>query len=132
MNSNDSDDSNDSNHPNHVILWDGACGLCRRAVAWVRRRDRLRRFDTLPYQDAPSPPMTPELRAACARAVHVITADGRLLRGADASLFVLEGLGFRWTARVLRIPPLVWVTDAAYRLVARHRNFFGRFLFTQD
>ena len=83
MKSNDSNGSNppnQSNHPHHVILWDGACGLCRRAVAWVARRDRSRRFEALPYQDAPSPPMTPELRAACGRAVHVITRDSAIVQ----------------------------------------------------
>ena len=134
MKSNDSTGSNhpnQPNHPHHVILWDGACGLCRRAVAWVARRDRSRRFEALPYQDAPSPPMTPELRAACARAVHVITREGRVLSAGRASLFVLGELGYRRTAMVFGSPPLLWIVEAAYRLVARNRGFFGRFLFTR-
>jgi predicted DCC family thiol-disulfide oxidoreductase YuxK len=131
MSSNDSNDSNSSNSSNHVILFDGACGLCRRAVDWVGRRDRARRFDALPYQDAPAPPMTPALRAACARAVHVITRDGRVLSAGRASLFVLGELGYSRTAMVLGSPPLLWIVEAAYRLVARNRGFFGQFLFTR-
>jgi predicted DCC family thiol-disulfide oxidoreductase YuxK len=116
----------------HLILWDGTCGLCRRAVAWVRRRDREGRFHAVAYQDAPASLMTPEMRAACARAVHVITSDGQVLRAGRASLFVLGELGFRYTAGVLGWPPFVWITEGAYRLVASNRRFFSRFLFTRD
>ena len=128
MNAND---SSHSNHSKHLILWDGACGLCRRAIDWVRRRDRHGCFDALPYQDAPAPPMSPALRAACAQAVHVITRDGRVLSAGRASLFVLGELGYRRTALVFGLPPLLWLVETAYRLVARNRGFFGRFLFTR-
>ena len=68
----------------HLLLWDGACGFCRRAVEGVRRRDRDNRFEIVPYQQAPVPPMTPELAAACGKALHVLTADGQLLRAGRA------------------------------------------------
>src|SRR5688500_9594336 len=47
------------------IVWDGACGFCRRAVAWARARDRDQRFVAIPYQDVPPPFMTAERAAAC-------------------------------------------------------------------
>jgi predicted DCC family thiol-disulfide oxidoreductase YuxK len=105
----------------HLLLWDGACGLCRRAVEWVRRRDRAERFDIVPYQEATTPPMTPELRAACRRAMHVLTADGQVLRAGRASLFVLRETGHHRLAAVLSLPPFVWVVELVYRIVARHR-----------
>ena len=80
----------------HWILWDGDCGLCKRTVAWIRRRDRDRRFRTTPYQEASSPPMTPELNAACGRAVHVVQSDGTILRAGRAVLFILEEIGWGW------------------------------------
>lgn len=73
--------------------------------------------------------MTPALYAACERAVHVVTADGRVLRAGRASLFVLEQIGYRRTARVLGLPPCIWGVEWGYRLVAGHRGFFARFLF---
>lgn len=76
--------------------------------------------------------MTPGLAEACARAVHVVTADGEVLRGGAASLFVLDGVGYRRTARVLSLPVFRAFVDLAYRIVARNRRFFGRFLFRRE
>lgn len=70
--------------------------------------------------------MTPALRAACAEAVHVRTRDGAWLRGGRACLFVLERVGYPRFARIARRPPLVWVIELAYRLVAANRTFFSR------
>ncbi len=73
--------------------------------------------------------MTPPLYAACKRAVHVVRANGVILRAGRASLFVLERLGHRWAARILRVPPLIWAVELGYRIVAANRPFFTRFLF---
>lgn len=116
----------------HWILWDGECGFCRRAIQWVRRRDVHQQFQTAPYQEAPSPPMTPALYAACEKAVHVVRPDGTLLRGGRATLFILERLGWGWFARLLALPPLVWGVELLYRLVAANRPFFSRFLFRHE
>jgi predicted DCC family thiol-disulfide oxidoreductase YuxK len=108
-----------------MLLWDGACGFCRRLTEWVRRRDREGRFDILPYQDAPTPPMTPELREACRRAVHVITTGGHVLRAGRASVFVLRETGHPTLGRVLAAPPLVWLVELGYFIVARNRSGFS-------
>ena len=117
--------------PASWLLWDGNCDFCRRAAGWVERRDRGRRFRVAPYQEAPSPPMTPALREACQRAVHVIRADGRVLAGGRAWIFVLHRLGWRRTARVLARWPLRSLVELGYRVVAANRPLFGRFLFRE-
>lgn len=76
--------------------------------------------------------MTPELYAACEKAVHVLTADGRILRAGRASLFVLERIGWKGLARVLQFPPFIWGVELGYRIVAGHRDFFAKFLFTHE
>jgi predicted DCC family thiol-disulfide oxidoreductase YuxK len=114
--------------PRHLLLWDGACGFCRRAIEGIRRRDRDRRFEIVPYQEAPAPPMTPELAAACGKAFHVLTADGQMLRAGRASLFVLGETGHPWLARILGLPPMVWFVELGYVIVARNRAFFSRLL----
>ena len=108
----------------HWILWDGECSFCRHIVAWVQREDIHRQFETLPYQMAPSPPMTPGLYMECEKAVHVVKADGHILRGGRACLFVLETLGWK-SPRFLAIPPLIWAVDLGYWIVASNRRFFG-------
>ncbi len=114
--------------PKHLLLWDGACGFCRRAIERVRRRDRDHRFEIVAYQDATAPPMTPELAEACRRAVHVITADGHVLRAGRASLFVLGQTGHPVLARLLALPPMVWLVELGYILVARNRSLVSRLL----
>ena len=110
----------------HWIVWDGECGFCRRAVDWAMARDRQERFEAVPYQSVPSPPMTPELRDACRAAVHVRTTDGTWLRGGRACLFVLERIGWPRLARLATTPPLIWLVEAGYRVVAANRPFFSR------
>ena len=77
--------------------------------------------------------MMPELYRACQQAVHVITVEGHILKAGRASLFVLAELGYpRWLVDPFTWPPLVWLTEFGYRLVANHRTFFSKFLFTQE
>jgi len=84
------------------------------------------------YQEAPSPPMTPQLREACAQAVHVVTPDGRALRAGRAALCVLALLGWPRAAAILSLPPLIWLVELGYWVVARNRPFFALFLFRQE
>jgi len=112
-----------------LLLWDGDCDFCRRSVAWAEQRDAAHAFHAVPYQQTPSPPMTPELRQACARAVHLITPEGRMLRAGRACLWVLQRIGYPVLARVLAIPPLVWAVEVVYWLVARNRRLASRVLF---
>jgi predicted DCC family thiol-disulfide oxidoreductase YuxK len=77
--------------------------------------------------------MTPELSRACARAVHVITRDGRILRAGRACLFALGEIGWsRLLIRLLAAPPLVWLVEAGYWIVARNRGLFSRILFPAE
>lgn len=111
------------------LLWDGDCGFCRRAVEWALRRDRAGLLAALPYQQAPRPPMDEDLAHACSRAVHLRHPDGGLEQAGRACLRVLEIAGYRQTARLLRLPPLVWGVEVGYWLVARNRMLFSRLLF---
>jgi predicted DCC family thiol-disulfide oxidoreductase YuxK len=112
-----------------LILWDGDCGFCRRAVQWALDHDRSGGLEATPWQAAPSPPMNDALAEACLTAVHVITDDGRTLRAGRASLHVLRLCGYRLTSATLSLPPLVWCVEAGYWLVARNRMLFSRVLF---
>ena len=77
--------------------------------------------------------MTPRLYEACQRAVHVITADGRVIEAGRAVMFVLEEIGYpRWLVRPFTWPPLAWLTELGYWLVANNRPFFSKFLFTRQ
>lgn len=96
------------------------------------REDRRQRFEAVPYQQAPTPPMTPALNAACGQAVHVVKTDGEILRAGRAALFILENLGWVPLARLLALPPLSWGVELGYRLVANHRLLFSRIFFRSE
>ena len=95
------------------LIWDGQCEFCRRAVAFVHRRDRRAALRTVSSQ---------ELGMGRLRAVLVETPDGRRLEGGRACLFVLGELGHPRIARLLGQRPLIWGVEAGYRLVSRLRG----------
>ena len=75
--------------------------------------------------------MTSDLYAACQKAVHVITANGRVLKAGRATLFVLAQIGYpSFIIGLLNAPPFIWAVEWGYHLVATNRPFFSRFLFT--
>jgi predicted DCC family thiol-disulfide oxidoreductase YuxK len=75
--------------------------------------------------------MTPELYRACSEAIHVIDQEGSIRRGGRAMLFILEQEGWGPIARFFSLPPLIWLVEMGYRLVAANRLLFSRFFFRQ-
>lgn len=73
--------------------------------------------------------MTDKVRAAAAKALHVIEPDGTIHTGSHAVLQVYRGLGWRITAAVLWHPPMNWPVELGYRCFAGNRRFFARFVF---
>lgn len=117
----------------HLILWDGECGMCRRAVNWFVRRDVKNEFTAVPYQDAPPNVMTPELRDACKQAVHVINRDGEVLRAGRTTLFILDRINWAYgLPRLLAKPPFIMFVELGYKLVAANRQFFSKFMFVYN
>lgn len=116
-----------------VILYDGSCGLCQRAVRFVLRYERSRWFQFAPLQGAAG-------RAALARhhrvvdgmdtvcvAVNYGGANESLRVKSDAALYVFWRLGGVWRATAIaRLVPGP-LRDAVYDWVARRRyGWFGR------
>jgi predicted DCC family thiol-disulfide oxidoreductase YuxK len=114
------------------VLWDGECGFCGRIVSWSKSRDVGGEFSFVPYQEAPTPPMDARLAIACEQAVHVVQRDGRRLRAGRACLFVLGRLGWPRVTAWLARPPLIWLVELAYWIVARNRRLFSRWFFRHE
>ena len=113
----------------HLILWDGECEFCRRTVAWIQSKDHRGLFAASPYQEVASPPMTPELHAACEYAVHLITTEGKTLRAGRAVLYIVERIGWGGFARLLTLPPMIWLVEIVYKIVAKNRPLFARLVY---
>jgi predicted DCC family thiol-disulfide oxidoreductase YuxK len=115
--------------PRHLVLWDGDCGFCRRAMQWLLKHDRYGRLVAVPNQEAA---ISPELRAQCQKAVHVIKDDGSILRAGRAMLFCLEQTRWHRLARIGGWPIFIPFIEMGYALVARNRALLSKFLFTKE
>ncbi len=106
-----------------VMLYDGGCGICRRAGAWMAARDRDARIELLPLQDATVPRRFPQFdRSALEASLHVVSADGRAWHGAAACAALVRALpgGWAWSW-IFRLPGAEW----AYAQVAKRRARTG-------
>jgi len=112
---------NPKNSPETLtVLYDGACPLCRREIAHVqglaqRRSDSALCFlDISQHTDATA--AFADDRAALLARFHVQRADGSRLDGAAAFVAMWGRLpGWRWLARLARLPGMLHVLEVAYR-----------------
>lgn len=117
----------------HWLIWDGECDFCRRTITWVQRHDRQHRFQTVPFQECPSPPMTPELRRQAQAAIQVITNQGQQMSGGRAMLFVCEEIRWHPIMTALgRRQPFIWPVELGYWIVAHNRSRLSKLLFRSD
>ena len=107
-----------------LLLFDGDCGFCR---FWVERWRSItrERVDFAPAQQTAH--AFPQIGDAWKRSVQLVTPDDSVYSGAEA---VFRALAFapehRWPLAVYqRVPGARPVSEAAYRLVADHRDFFS-------
>ena len=115
-----------------IVLWDGQCGFCRRGMHWFQQRDGQGQLKMVPFQEAPSPPMTPELEIECHKAIYIVHPDGSMTRAGRAILYLFETIGYGRLARFLGHAPFVWGVEFGYWLVARNRYVASRIFFTRE
>jgi predicted DCC family thiol-disulfide oxidoreductase YuxK len=108
-----------------LVIFDGTCGVCSRAVDWISRRVDPARLSSLPNQ-------TPGLLEAAGlsrrevdRAVWLLAPDGRRFSGAAAVNRVLGACPrgpWRLLALLYALPGFRQLEDAAYAWIALHRG----------
>ncbi len=119
-----------------LLIYDGGCGFCTRAVRLAVRLDQGSRVRFRPFQELPPP----ELRSLglspedCERRLRFVVPGGRTWGGALAVnrfLLCVNPGGFGgWLLRaaallVFLLPPLLLFEVLAYEMVARNRHRFG-------
>ncbi|HEX7517254.1 MAG TPA: lipase maturation factor family protein [Chthoniobacterales bacterium] len=121
--------------PKPLLIFDGDCHFCRR---WIERWRDLTAdaVEYAPFQEAAE--RFPEIpREAFERAVQFIEIDGTVFSAAEA---VFRSLGHKRGRKWMiwcyeHLPGFATITEAAYRVIARHRrtaSFFTRLLWGQD
>lgn len=115
--------------PPRVVLYDGVCGLCHRAVAWLLKRDRDHRFHFAPLQGdtaARLRALYPDIPTDLSTVVYV--EDGRVHLRGKAFLHAAHHLSrpwrwayhLRWMSAFL-IDPFYWmVARTRYRIFGKH------------
>jgi predicted DCC family thiol-disulfide oxidoreductase YuxK len=105
-----------------IVLYDGACPLCRTEMLRLKRRDpgnRLRLVNIAASDfNAPAWGFS---QAALGMALHVRSPEGRWLIGMAAIRHVYARVGLGWLLAPTGWRPLRRVFDAMYAWVARHR-----------
>lgn len=109
-----------------LIVWhDGACPLCRREIAWVRRRDRAGaiRFVDVSGSAAAACPLD---RDAMLARFHA-SEDGRLLSGAAAFAAMWRAIpALRPLGIAARNPVVLALLERGYRLFLHLRPALQR------
>jgi predicted DCC family thiol-disulfide oxidoreductase YuxK len=114
-----------------TLVYDGDCGICTAAAAWLGRRVAPARLRLVAVSEVAA---DPGLEAALAgrdllATLHLARADGGVLTGARAVLAAAR-LVPRWRVLAIVFDQRVGhaLLEPVYRRVARHRRQIGRLL----
>ncbi len=111
-----------------VVFFDDACPMCVGVSGWLSRIDGKSQFKLVPYQNAEILAQYPQLSAeACEKELHLVTAQGKVLSGADAVLEIWKKAG-HWSsffAKLFLLAPFIWLARPIYSFIARNRRFFS-------
>ena len=119
--------------PPLTVLYDGACPLCRREIGVYRGLQPNTPVCFADVSDAgqPLPPGTTQ--AQLMARFHVLDAEGQLLGGAQAFLALWAVLpGWRWLARLGRLPGAAWAMERVYLFFLRVRPALQRWASRMD
>lgn len=111
-------------NPPVTVWYDGACPLCQREIALMRRLDRRGRID---FVDVASESTSCPLDRDQLLARFHASEDGRVVDGAEAfaamwrAIPVLRPLGL-----LARFPPILWLLERMYRVFLRVRPSLQR------
>ena len=112
----------------HTVLFDDECSLCTfqmKVLGWLDWRNALA---LTPLSDPRAHEIAPQLsREELQEAIHCVTPDGRVYRGARAIRF----LGMRLpllvpVALFLWLPGVIFLAEIVYRWISRNRLLLSR------
>jgi predicted DCC family thiol-disulfide oxidoreductase YuxK len=106
-----------------LLLYDGDCGLCNRAVQWLLRRDKNDTFLFCPLQ-------SPKAQSLLENAPLKIRNSDSIVLYANGDFYNLSGAILRAGAALGGVYRLFWIAflfppflrDGVYRFIARNRK----------
>ena len=105
-----------------TVFFDGACPICDREIAFMKRLDRRRQlefcdFSAQEYDAASSGFATEDLGAV----IHARWADGSIITGVEVFRAMWEAVGLGFLARLSRLSLVEPLVLRAYEWFARNR-----------
>lgn len=113
----------------HIVLYDDGCPMCTfqmKMLTWLDWRGVL---SMVPLSRGQIIPQAQHLtREALIEAIHCITREGTVHRGARAIRFMSMRLPLAIpVALFLWFPGVIWVAERIYAFVSRNRHLLSRF-----
>jgi predicted DCC family thiol-disulfide oxidoreductase YuxK len=118
----------------HIILYDGECPMCVFQMKMLSWLDWFGVLALVPLSDARAHEVAPQLtREDLLEAIHCVTPQGRIYRGARAIRFV----GLRLPLLVplalfLWLPGVIQLAEIVYQWVSRNRLLLSRVFGCKD
>jgi predicted DCC family thiol-disulfide oxidoreductase YuxK len=118
----------------HILLYDDKCPLCSFQMKLLTWLDWFNLLSMLPL----SHPQAAELTKGISRhdlleAIHCLTREGRIHRGARALRFVGMRLVLAFPmALFLWIPGVIWIAERVYQVISRNRHLLSRVFGCKD
>lgn len=112
-----------------LLIFDGTCGFCAWAAAWVERRLPAD-ASAVPWQETSDLGAVGLSAEDVSRAVYWIDVNRRAHRGHRAASEALRAIGGGWKifGTLIAVPPLSWVAALAYELVSRNRHRLSKLI----
>jgi predicted DCC family thiol-disulfide oxidoreductase YuxK len=110
--------------PPSLLIYDGDCPLCSRAVCWLAQRIPDADLRPIPCGSPEHVQFAPQIpETACKEAVHLLLPDGTVHAGADAFPSLLRLMRFgRFPAWIFETRAGKRIAPFFYRWVARRRH----------
>ena len=105
-----------------TVFYDGACPICAREMALMKRLDRTERLSLLDFSStgfdaAPTGLTIADLSAV----IHAQWADGTVMTGVDVFRAIWDAVGLGFLSRLSRLPLVAPLMVTAYGWFARNR-----------
>jgi predicted DCC family thiol-disulfide oxidoreductase YuxK len=106
-----------------TLIYDGACGLCRRTVLWIQAQRPLRPIRFVNSLNPQAMARLPVSHSEAQQSVILLTPHGRKLKGYEASIGVMALLpGYRLLTCIMLAWPIRLPGRLAYATITALRH----------
>jgi len=104
-----------------TIYYDGSCRMCASIIKKVDDSSQKEKFDS---KDLTKDPLPQNIsRSAAEREIHVIDANGKIYKNAEAILKILEEYPkWKFLVKLGRLPIIKQLLPIGYKLISANRH----------